>query len=285
MVTLSGDVVGRYPRFSLYNSPYPAHDRGRAIDLYPGGERAPSPVAGEVLGARTVRCPQRPYAAEEDHLLLVDCGDVVARILHVDPAVEAGESVGVGDPLGTLVRSGYFARWVDGHVHLGFRRHDQDLQRASGSLPLSVDVDVAGVAWDGTGEVVETGATHVLLDAPGGGTGRGTGTENGEFAALASDEGVPLDGGLVHYAGGGALTPARGEVSLFGTTVGRVEGRNVAWADVAVRAGGRRATGLSLFASQVPFGAKVVFQEGHDFAVGDALEVAVEPTDDPIRLG
>ena len=277
MVTLPGAVIRRYERFSLYNSPYPAHDRGHAVDLYPGDDEARSPVAGEVLATRTVRCPPKPYAVEEDHLVLIDCGDVVARILHVDPSVESGDSVAVGDPIGTLVRSGFFGQWVDNHLHLGFRERDQNLQRASGSLPLDVDVDVVGVRWDGTGQVVETGPTHVLLDSP---DHAGDG-----FAALASDEGVPIDGGLVHYAGGGTLAPADGEVSLLGTPVGSVDGRAVRWADVAVRANGRRATGLSLFASRVPFGAKVVFHEGHDFDLGDRVEVAVEPTNEPVRLG
>lgn len=277
MVTLPGDVLRRNERFSLYNSPYPAHDRGCAIDLYPGDEEARSPVAGEVLETRTVRCPPKLYAVEEDHLVLIDCGDVVARILHVDPSVEAGEVVSVGDRLGTLIRSGFFGQWVDEHLHLGFRERDRNLQRASGSLPLAIDVDVAGVGWDGTGEVVETGPTHVQLDSP---DHSGSG-----FAALASDEGMPLDGGLVHYASGGVLASADGEVSLLGTPVGSVDGQDVKWADVAVRANGRRATGLSLFASRIPFGAKVVFHEGHDFAVGDDVEVSIAPTDDPVRLG
>ena len=190
----------------------------------------------------------------------------------------------VGDPLGELVRSGFFGRWVDDHIHLGFREPDQNLQRATGSLPLALDVDVVGVDWDGTGEVVETGPTHVRLDEP------AFGGERKGFAAVASDEGVPLDGGLVHYTGGGALGPSSGELSLLGTTVGRVDGRDVEWADVTVRVTGEdgsevSATGLSLFASQVPFGAKVVFHEGHGFSVGDRLTVAVEPTTEPVRLG
>ena len=256
MVTLSGAVLRRYERFSLYNSP----------------------VAGEVLETRTVRCPPKSYAVDEDHLLLVDCGDVIARILHVEPSVSAGESLAVGDPIGALVRSGFFGQWVDNHLHLGFRDPEQNLRRATGSLPLALDVDVEGVRWDGIGTVVETGPTHVQLDEPPLGDGMG-------FAAIASDEGIPLDGGLAHYAGGGVLAPAEGEVSLLGTRVGTADGRDVTWADVAVRANGRRATGLSLFASRVSTGARVVFHEGHDFAVGDRLEVTIEPSAEPIRLG
>jgi len=278
MVTLSGDVVDRYERFSLYNSPYPAHDRGRAVDLYPGenGGPAPSPVAGEVLDTRTVRCPDRPYAVAEDHLIVIDVGDRVARVLHVDPAVSPGDTVAVGDSLGTLVRSGFFGQWVDDHLHLGFRAPDANPYRASGSLPLALDVVVDPVPWDGTGTVAAVGPTHVTLDAP---THSGAG-----FAAIASDEGVPLDGGLVHYGGGGAFGGHEGQLSLLGCAVGVADGRDVAWNDVAVRANGQRATGLSLFASRIGVGAKLVFHEGHGFAVGDAVRVTVEPTDDRIRL-
>jgi hypothetical protein len=280
-VRLSAEVAGRYERFSLYNSPYPAHDRGHAVDLYPGenGGPAPSPVAGEVLDTRTVRCPPREYAVGEDHLILVDTGDAVARVLHVDPGVAPGDEVAVGDSLGTLVRSGFFGQWVDDHVHLGFRAPDANPYRASGSLPLAVDVAVTPVAWDGTGTVVETGPTHVALDAPRhGGAG---------FAALASDEGVPLDGGLVHYAGGGALRPHEGPVSLFGQRVGTAAGRDVTWDDVAVWVRGdadRRATGLSLGAARVGVGARIVFHEGHSLSVGESVRVGIEPTEDLVRL-
>ena len=277
MTALSADVLGDYERFSIYNSPYPAHDFGCAIDLYPSGTDARSPVAGEVVETRTVRCPERSYAVGTDHLILIDCGDRVARILHVDPDVEAGARIDRGDRLGTLIRSGFFGRWVDNHIHLGFRRPDQNLRRASGSLRLEVDVPVTGVAWDGTGTIVDAGPTHVQLDSPRHG-GRG-------FASLADDDGTPLDGGLPHYAGGGALTPTTGELSLLGTTIGTADGRGVAWNNVAVFADGVRATGLSLFASRAQFGAKIVFHGGHDFSVGDEISVTIDPTDDPIRLG
>ncbi|CCQ36293.1 peptidase M23 family protein [Natronomonas moolapensis 8.8.11] len=277
MVSLSAAVLDRYERFSRYNSPYAAHDAGCAIDLYPGTDGAVSPVAGTVRSIRTVRCPDRPYAASEDHLLLIDCGSHVARILHVDPDVEVGERIDVGDRLGALLRSGFFGRWVDTHLHLGFRQPEQNLNRANGSLPIGLDASVTGLEWDGRGTIVEAGRSYVRLDSPSGRGRRG-------FTALADDDGVGLDGGLAHYRGGGTFATAEGERSLLGTPIGTADGREIEWADVAVFAADRRATGLSLFASQVPFGAKLVFRGGHGFEVGDDITVSIEPTADPIRL-
>ena len=162
-VTLSNDVLRRYPRFSLYNSPYPAHDRGCAIDLYPG-KGALSPVAGEVIDTRTVRAPSKPYSPEHDHLILVDCGEYVARILHVDPVVSDGDRLEIGDSLGELVRAGFFAPWVGNHIHLGFRPHDLNPYRASGSLPIKIETDVEPVGWNGAGPICSPAEFTWTLD-------------------------------------------------------------------------------------------------------------------------
>lgn len=299
-VTLTAEVLGPFPRFSLFNSPYPAHADGRAVDLYLQERRdalAPSPVAGEVLATETVRCPDRPYAADADHLVLVATdgaattggpADLVARILHVEPRVEPGDRVAVGDPLGRTVRSGYFAPWVADHLHLGVRPADANHRRARGSLPLRVDVPVEPLAWDGTGVVVSTGETYADLDAPA--------HPVAGYAALASDDGLPLDGGLVHYAGGGVIGSgvpgghADGDredgapVSLLGTPVGDREGRLVRWRDVAVRVDGEPVTGLSLAAVRDGAGAKLVGPD-HGLSVGDRVTVTLARTADPVRLG
>ncbi|ELZ47164.1 hypothetical protein C464_09542 [Halorubrum coriense DSM 10284] len=314
-VALPAAVVEWYEKFSRFNSPYPAHRRGRAVDLYPGDGVGRSPVAGVVRAVRTVGCPDRPYAAAEDHLIVVDLADkwcaragvptgTVARILHVIPEVSPGDRVAVGDALGPTTRSGFFGQWVDDHVHLGFRPPDANPFRASGSLPVAVDAPVEPVAWDGTGAVVERGPTHVVLGAP----RRGDGERS--FAALASDGGVPLDGGATHYAGGGAFeigseTPATGgsepaalepgdAVSLFGTPVGTatehgseaaVGAPRIEWDPVDVLANGERVVGLSLFAARGDrFGVKLVCPD-REFSVGESVTVEVVPSDDPIRLG
>ncbi|WP_135829466.1 hypothetical protein [Halorussus halobius] len=296
MVTVGPNALERFPRFSLYNSPYAAHDEGCAVDLYPhegdwrktgdDGEsratRAPSPVAGEVTLTRTVSAPSKPYAVDHDHLIVVDTGEHLARILHVDPGVEPGETVAVGDSLGEMVRSGFFAPWVDNHLHLGFRERDADPVRASGSLPVAVAPDdgLVGVAWDGTGTVVARGDTYAVLDAP-------DHPAPGErFAGIASggERDRILDGGLPHYDGGGVLGDAVGDdadrvpVSLAGRRAGVADGRTVAWDDLTVLANGTPITGLSLFVAREALGAKLVCPEV-EFAVGEAVSVRLEPAD------
>ncbi|MDS0261626.1 hypothetical protein NDI56_19675 [Haloarcula sp. S1CR25-12] len=271
-VTVPRAVLEQYYRFSLYNSPFAAHDRGCAIDLYPEGARAPSPVAGEVVDTKTVRAPPKAYAAEHDYLILVDTGDHVARLLHVKPGVEPGDRVAVGDDLGGLVRAGFFAPWVPNHVHLGFRSHDANPYRAGGSLPVEAGVDVEPLAWDGTGIVVEAGETWARLDSP-------AHPAPGErFVGLAGGNGGAgvLDGGLSHYDWGGLLGgDGGGTARLAGQRVGVAEGRTVAWDDLDVLANGEPVTGVALFCSRDDAGVKLV-GEGVDLAVGEQVTVSVE---------
>jgi hypothetical protein len=333
-VVLPAAALDGYRRFSLYNSPFPAHDRGCAVDLYPEGGRrravAPSPVAGVVRATRTVRAPPRPHAADRDHLVLIDVDpaasglrvagdggpgstgrhapdrDLVARLLHVDPAVAGGDRVALGDPLGETVRSGFFAPWVADHLHLGLRPADRNLRRASGSLPLAVDVRVEPLPWDGTGRVRAAGETYVVLDAPAhpapgeGWVGVAGEVRDAEGGAERPAEGraraeqrppasggtrLALDGGLPHYPNGG-VHPVEGQprasavVSLAGAPVGRADGRTVRWRDASVTANGHPMTGVSLaVARDAAFGVELVARDGHPFAVGDRVAVAVEPRD------
>lgn len=284
-VTVDREIVSLYSRFSLYNSPYVAHEDGSAIDLYPSAaiqgqesgqddsattrERVvASPVSGTVLETRTVTAPSKPYAVAQDHLILVDTGDAIARLLHVEPEVVAGDAVSRGEPLGELVRSGFFAPWVPNHVHLGFRSRDADYHRASGSLPLELDVDIRRLDWNGTGTVVASGDTWARLDAP------AHPTPGDGFVGLGSD-GAVLDGGFPHYPGGGLLGGGE-DALLVGTRIGAVTGRNVDWDDgLAVLANGSPVTGLSLYCGRDSFGVKLV-DRALDLSVGEEVSVTIE---------
>jgi hypothetical protein len=329
-VRLPAASVQQYERFTLYDSPYPAHDRGHAIDLYPPGTGhdpgpAPAPVAGTVRAVREVAPPSRPWAAAAEYVIVVDLAAPTslgapsggyARILHVDPAVAPGDEVAVGDTLGRTLRSGYFGRWVHNHLHVGVRPPDVDPFRATGSLPLAVDVPVVPVRWDGTGVVVESGPASARLQVPGDpdaggaiGADRRPGPSDPgavAFLAVGSDEGVPLDGGLGHYRRGGALDRAPGTAGptrplhLLGTRVGRARGRDVEWADVSVLANDDPVAGIALSARRADHGrgrdpdggtgavhvprVELVAPD-RSFALGERVQVRVVPTTTPVRLG
>jgi hypothetical protein len=292
MIELPAAVTAQYRHWSLYNSPYDAHDRGCAIDCYPAADRAPSPVAGTVVETHTVRAPPKPYAADQDHLIVIDTADAppdappyetsdgsapLARLLHVDPSVTVGETIAVGDDLGSLVRAGFFAPWVDNHIHLGFRERGANPVRAGGSLPVTVSADPIPLPWDGRGTVVERGETYAILDRP-------THPAPGEqFAGVADDDGdAILDGGLPHYEGGGWLLSPEADspaadtpVRFLGTTIGTAEGRTIDWTALTVFANDTPITGLSLFPTQEPVGVKLICPE-QSFSVGDEVQVRIE---------
>jgi hypothetical protein len=274
MVQLDAAALAPFPRFALYNSPYAAHRAGHAVDLYPGTDLAPSPVAGTVQETRTTTAPSRPYAAENDHLIVIDTGSELARVLHVEPAVEPGDRVDRGDSLGPLVRSGYFAPWVDNHVHLGFREYGTDPVRASGSLSIELTVPVDGIEWDGLGTVAESGDTYAILDQP-------VHPDPGNsYVGIADDAGtLALDGGLPHYETGGAhpigSTGGTESVSLLGTELGRGTG-TLDWADVRIRANGTEITGLSFLLERDRSGAKLICPDV-DFTLGETVRVSIEP--------
>lgn len=273
MVSLGVPALDPFPRFARYNSPYTAHRAGRAIDLYPGTDRAPSPVAGTVLETRTMRAPSRPYAAPNDHLIVIDTGTELARVLHVDPAVEPGTTLERGDDLGPLIRSGYFAPWVDNHVHLGFRAYGTDPVRASGSIPIDLDVPLQGVTWDGTGTVREAGDTYAILDSP-------AHPDPGEsFVGIADDSGsFVFDGGVPHYDTGGVhltgpVREGQETVSLLGTPLARGSG-TVDWETVTVHANGTEITGLSFLLERDQLGAKLICPDV-SFALGESVTVEI----------
>lgn len=276
MLTVPERVLDDFEAFTGYNSPYAAHEDGRAIDLYPGTVAAPSPVAGTVTAVHRVRAPRRPYARAFDYVIGIDTGrrgtglrpdgtgePAVARILHVDPAVDPGDVVAAGDHLGTLIRAGFFAPWVDRHLHVGFRPRGAELRRASGSLPLRLTAEVTPLSWDGTGTVATVGRTYVELEAD-----LRPRQASAPWVGLATDDGGVIDGGLPHYAHGGLLTQLRdepapsGPVSVLGRRVGMTRGRSVAWDPVTVRVDGEAITGLSLaFARPGRFRPKLIWRD------------------------
>jgi hypothetical protein len=112
-------------RLSFFNSPYPAHKQGKAVDIY----SSLSPVDGRV---------KKIIKLSHDYVILIECSenlDVLAKILHIKPCVKADEKIGVGDQLGVFIRSKFFDPWTDNHMHLELRKKD-DAVRARGGYGL-----------------------------------------------------------------------------------------------------------------------------------------------------
>ncbi len=119
---------------SFTNSPYYAHHRLAAIDIYPPREEceALSPIEGKLLLHKVVG---------GEHVLGFKSGDAYVRILHVRPHLSVGESVSIGDLLGEVVWSPTFFKWTDPHLHLEIRSRNSFIG-ARGGIELSIHNDL-----------------------------------------------------------------------------------------------------------------------------------------------
>jgi len=204
-------------KYSFFNSPYPAHRLLTGIDIYPEkkfGEPTPSPVSGQVVKIRRVRCPKgREFKAlEYDFLTLIRSSENpkrLVKILHVAPELSCGETVEAGNSLGKLLRTGFFNFWTDPHIHLEVR-NSQDPIRARGGFLLRRLLEVNDVAYvkelKGIVNLSEPEYSLITL------------SEDFQFG-LPSDVGGRtglLDGGIPHYGWVGVHT---GEPPLKGSQV------------------------------------------------------------------
>ncbi len=131
-------------RFAFYNSPYPGHKLSSSLDIFPNldfGKATASPVAGEVIRIRKVKSPKGTnfVASKYDVVILIKSRDNPSRlvkILHVDPLIEVGDYVKVGEDFGILLRSGYFGAHTGAHIHLEVRP-PTDPFRARGGFNLN----------------------------------------------------------------------------------------------------------------------------------------------------
>ena len=134
--------------FTIGTSPYYAHQHGLAIDIYQNlsleNYEVLSPISGKVIKTKTLVAPKPKFldGINEDYLTLISNSsnpDVVFKILHVNPRVQVGQKVEVGDILGRTIRNGYFAYWSSPHLHLEIRPI-KDAIRARGGKDFSLAI-------------------------------------------------------------------------------------------------------------------------------------------------
>ena len=164
---------------SFFKSPFRAHETGSAVDIAYGdfGLPASSPVDGTIVDIREFDTPT-PFKERDfkDYLTAVRCGELIVRILHVNPDLGIGDYVRTGEDFGAFIRSGYFYFWNFSHLHVEVRMPD-DYIRATSNMPLDIPVGVVRRAFPGgadldsdifdfTGEVVFSNKRYALVDCP-----------------------------------------------------------------------------------------------------------------------
>lgn len=214
--------------FSFFNSPYPAHKLCSAIDIYFPDEEGLFPAdEGVVLEVQRFECPvYRSDADGFDYLTIIRVvDDVVLKILHVKPYVSPGDSLELGDCIGSLIVSGYFYPWSHMHMHVEIRSI-YDPYRALGAFKLDISPTVRLLSRD----FIDDG--FYIVDE-----------FSGEFAWLkpcrhdsfmscgltcrVDDHTFYIDGGVPHY-GYGAVLGFDGDIGVklhdsFGGVIGEVK--------------------------------------------------------------
>lgn len=134
---------------SIGTSPYYSHQHALAIDIYHKisieNYKALSPVNGNVIKIKKqlAPTPKFPDGINRDYVLLIENetnSDMVYKILHVNPEVQKGDKIKIGDPLGNTLKNGYFAPWSSPHLHLEVRK-SMDPIRARGGLPFKLSYE------------------------------------------------------------------------------------------------------------------------------------------------
>ncbi len=139
--------IPRTSHFTVGTSPYYAHQHALGIDIYHSlfldNYEVLSPISGEILKVKTLIAPKPKFVGgiDKDYLILVknpQNPEITYKILHVkSDDIQVGDQIKIGDPLGTTIRNGYFAKWSSPHLHLEVRP-SHDAIRASGGRPFSL---------------------------------------------------------------------------------------------------------------------------------------------------
>lgn len=105
---------------SFFSSPYASHLLGKAVDISfsPSfGADFHSPVSGVVSKVVKVYSGLGPYS-EDDYVIFVRSRNNYVKLMHIKPMVRVGDSIEVGDVVGSYMRSNYFHYHHLPHAHV-----------------------------------------------------------------------------------------------------------------------------------------------------------------------
>ncbi len=130
---------------SFFSSPYTPHIMGRAIDVTTScvfGDEALSPIDGVVEKVMRIEAGPGPFE-RYDYVILIRCGRLWAKLMHVKPSVSINEKIRVGDPIGKYIRTNFLSAHHLPHIHVEIHR-DRSL-RPSRALLLSPSEELLAI--------------------------------------------------------------------------------------------------------------------------------------------
>jgi hypothetical protein len=225
-VARSNDVTIYSPRdgrFAFFNSPYPAHKVNSGIDVYSGqgfNEIISSPVNGKITMIRRIKAPRGRGFKDSgyDVITLIKSSEnhnMIVKTLHVDPVIDVGTSVEVGDDLGRLLRSGYFGWGTSPHIHLEVRNPLDPIRARGGLLFKNLVHTKNNLLTSIEGQVIDVVREYALITLDYQGNG---------LTCLIDDSIGILDGGIPYYGWMGIHMnkPVAGTVKLIGKDIAHV---------------------------------------------------------------
>ena len=191
--------------YSFFNSPYPAHRNGTAVDVYFEGEALFPFEEGIVREFRKINTRR----GIEDSLILVDINNFVLKILHVKPFIKIGDKLYLGDSFGKVISSGFLCPWSDKHAHFELRKPDDPYRARGGLLLMPIIQPLTPIAIGNKFIVVEREKNYVWVK-PLNHIGRGL--------TPLSFHGKPIEGGIPHYHYG-AIFGNTNRIDLMGNSI------------------------------------------------------------------
>jgi hypothetical protein len=206
--------------YSFFNSPYPAHKSNSGIDLYPFlrfDELVGSPIEGRVTYIRKISTPKGREFVDSgfDVVILIEprySSGVVVKILHIDPVVEVGDYLDIGDDLGYLLRSGYYGWGTSPHIHLEIRPPNDPLRARGGYYLNNLHFPNKKSKETLAGKITRIQPEYALIELN---------SSIGLVGYVNGKKGI-LDGGIPYYGwlGFHSTRPEKGEISLNGKIIG-----------------------------------------------------------------
>ena len=207
--------AGKKDAYSFYASPYQAHRDYAAVDIRQNnkfGEDAYSPVSGTVVKTLKFESPTITGEGLPEYLIIIKSGRNIARIMHAEPTIKAGEKIAAGDVIGKLIKNGFFSSWVDPTLHVEVRK-PKDYIRARGGLELTPEIENGKTRSTNTisGVVKETSPRNVTVET------------NKKITANVGEETALIDGATnIDYAGVFGKFDKGKEVKLGTTKLGGI---------------------------------------------------------------